>query len=115
MFSRTISLIGEQSFEKLRSSHVVLCGIGGVGSYTFEALVRTGIGKITIIDNDTVSESNINRQLLATYDKIGINKTVVAKERAKLIGTNCEIISLDVFLDKSNTKEILPKEYTAIF
>lgn len=110
MFSRTVALIGENSFNKLRKSHIVLCGCGGVGSYTFEALVRMGIGKITVIDSDTVSTSNINRQLIATADTVGMKKTEVAIKRAAQIGTDCNVIGLDVFLNAENTDSTLPKD-----
>lgn len=110
IFTRTAALIGDNGISKLNSSHVVLCGIGGVGSYAFEALVRAGVGKITVIDADVVSESNINRQLIATSENIGEKKTDAAKKRAAVIGTGCEVIGVNVFLDKENTADILPKD-----
>lgn len=110
IFTRTAALIGDDGISKLKNSHVVLCGVGGVGSYAFEALVRAGVGKITVIDADTVSESNINRQLIATSKNIGEKKTHAAKNRADTIGTGCEVMGVDVFLDKENVADILPKD-----
>lgn len=109
-FSRTISLLGQKNFNKLQNSHIILCGVGGVGSYVLEALVRSGIGKITVIDNDTVSYSNINRQLIATVDTVGMDKTQVAYERAKSINPDVECNTVKKFLDKDNVPEILPRD-----
>lgn len=96
-FSRTISLIGEDSFLKLNNSHVAVFGVGGVGGYVCEALIRSGIGKLTIVDNDTVSPSNINRQIIATSDTIGKDKVDVAKERFLSINPDAEIITKKEF------------------
>lgn len=81
IFERTDMLIGAESRKKLNNSHVAVFGIGGVGSYTVEALARAGVGELTLIDSDTVSESNINRQLFALHSTIGQYKTEVAKLR----------------------------------
>lgn len=89
-FSRTEMLIGPEAMNKLANAHVAVFGVGGVGGYTAEALVRSGIGKLTLVDNDTVAESNINRQIIATTKTIGRYKTEVMKERARDI--NPEII-----------------------
>ena len=78
---RTGLLLSEDALEKLKSSHVAIFGIGGVGGYVTEALARCGIGSFTLIDNDTVSVSNINRQIIATVDNVGRYKTDVMKER----------------------------------
>ncbi len=96
-FSRTISLIGEDSFSRLCHSHVAVFGIGGVGGYVCEGLVRSGVGKLTIVDNDVVSPSNINRQIIATVDKIGMDKVEVAKERLLSINPEADIISRKEF------------------
>lgn len=80
-FSRTELIIGKENIEKLKRSKVAIFGIGGVGSYVVEALVRAGIGNFVLVDNDTVSISNINRQLIATTKTIGNAKVEVAKER----------------------------------
>lgn len=89
---RTAALIGKDGMERLKSSSVAVFGIGGVGSYAAEALVRVGIGKIYLYDSDTVSKSNINRQLIALNSTVGLNKTSVAAERYKDINPDCKII-----------------------
>ncbi len=89
---RTVALIGEGGFDKLRNSAVAVFGIGGVGSYSAEALVRAGVGKIYLYDNDTVSKSNINRQLIALNSTAGQYKTEIAAKRYKDINPDCEII-----------------------
>lgn len=80
-FSRTELLLGKCAIEKLSKSRVAVFGIGGVGGHTVEALVRSGLGEIDIIDNDTVSITNLNRQIIATHKTIGKYKVDVAKER----------------------------------
>ena len=80
-FIRTETLIGKDNLEKLVRSHVAVFGVGGVGGYVCEALVRSGVSHITIIDKDVVSESNINRQIIATYDTLGMSKVEVMKKR----------------------------------
>ena len=80
-FTRTENLIGKDKLKILQNSHIAVFGIGGVGGYVTEALIRAGVGKIDIIDNDTVSESNINRQIIATTKNIGKYKVDVMKER----------------------------------
>ena len=79
--SRTENLIGKKAVEKLCKSRVTVFGLGGVGSYVVEALARAGVGNFILIDKDRVSESNINRQIIATYDTIGELKTVISKAR----------------------------------
>ena len=81
IFKRTQMLLGEDALKKLEKSHVAVFGIGGVGGHAAEALVRCGIGKIDIIDNDTVAESNLNRQIIALHSTIGKSKVEVAAER----------------------------------
>ncbi len=88
---RTIRLIGNSNFNKLTKSNVLLIGVGGVGGYVCEALVRSGVGNITIIDGDTISESNINRQIIATYETIGMSKVVTAKQRILSISPQCNV------------------------
>ena len=78
---RTEMLIGKENVDKLRGKRVIVFGVGGVGGYTCEALARTGVGQIDIVDNDTVSVSNINRQIIALHSTVGRNKVDVMKER----------------------------------
>lgn len=97
LFSRTELLLGNEAMRKLANSRVAVFGIGGVGGYTVEALVRSGIGAIDIIDNDTVCESNINRQIYATLDAVGRYKTEVASERIASINPNVKVNAFNVF------------------
>ncbi|MBQ0099074.1 MAG: tRNA threonylcarbamoyladenosine dehydratase [Firmicutes bacterium] len=89
-FSRVSLMIGEEKLNKLKNSSVIVFGVGGVGGYTVESLVRSGVGRIAVVDNDTVSESNLNRQIIATIDSIGKSKVDVIEKRSKEI--NPEII-----------------------
>ena len=70
IFSRTEILIGKEAMERLKCAHVAVFGLGGVGGYTAEALARSGVGKLTLIDGDTVAESNLNRQIIATHNTL---------------------------------------------
>ena len=88
-FSRTELLLGKGNMEKLQNSRVAVFGVGGVGGYVVEALTRSGIGAIDLIDNDTVSQSNLNRQIIATYDTIGKYKTEVMRDRIRSINPEC--------------------------
>ena len=110
MFTRIEALFGKEGMQKLKNSHVILCGVGGVGSYTFEALVRSGIGKITIIDGDCVDITNLNRQIIATTQNIGKVKTDVAKERALSINPDIEINGIYRYLTKENIESTLLKD-----
>lgn len=101
-FSRTISLIGKESFKKLQNANVLLVGVGGVGGYVLEGLVRSGVEKITIIDGDIVAKSNLNRQIIATIDVIEKNKVEVAKTRAENINKNAKITAKKEFLTPEN-------------
>ena len=98
MFSRTALLIGEKGLEKLKSSRVALFGVGGVGGYVLEALVRSGVGALDLIDNDRVSVSNLNRQIIALQSTIGELKTQVAAARAKDINPSVEIQTYETFV-----------------
>lgn len=105
-FQREISLIGEEAFERLNAASVILFGVGGVGGYAFEALVRGGIGHITVVDGDCVNASNINRQIIATVDSIGKKKVDVAIERAKMISPETDVKAIDTFYLPENADEI---------
>lgn len=96
-FSRTELLIGKKNSEKLKNSRVAIFGLGGVGGYVAEALARSGVGTLDIIDNDTVSLTNINRQLYALHSTLGMKKTKVAEERIKDINPNIKVNAYDVF------------------
>ncbi len=105
--SREAALIGEEAVEKLKQARVTVFGVGGVGSYTVEALARAGIGSLTLIDGDEVALSNLNRQLIADHTTIGKKKAEVAANRVKAINPACEVTAHAVFADGSNTAEIL--------
>lgn len=110
-FLRTAMLIGETAVEKLNGSSVLIFGLGGVGSYTVEALARAGVGKLTIADGDTVTLSNINRQLYALHSSVGKYKTDVAKERILDINPNCKITAFPEFLTPENADMFFSSEY----
>ena len=95
--SRTEILIGEENIRKLEKAKVIVYGIGGVGSYVVEGLVRAGIGKITLVDNDTINISNLNRQLHTTINTIGKSKVEVMKERILSINPKVEV---EVYMPK---------------
>ena len=88
-------LLGENAMEKLRASHVAVFGLGGVGSWCAEALARSGVGRLTLVDRDTVSESNINRQLCASYDTIGRSKTAVMAEKIRAVAPDVQITEIE--------------------
>ena len=96
-FSRTELLLGADAVEKLRQSRVAVFGVGGVGGYVVEALARAGVGTLDLIDNDTVSLSNINRQIIALHSTIGQPKVEVAARRAKDINPTIKIICYKCF------------------
>ena len=98
MFSRTALLIGEKGVEKLKNSRVAIFGVGGVGGYVLEALVRSGVGALDLIDNDRVSVSNLNRQIIALQSTIGELKTQVAAARAKEINPSVQIQTYETFV-----------------
>ena len=89
--SRTRLLFGDAALEKLSLSRVALFGLGGVGGYALEALTRSGVGHLDLVDHDVISESNLNRQLLATRETVGRLKAEVARERALSINPDCEV------------------------
>ena len=96
-FLRTQMLLGTEAIEKLQHSRVAVFGIGGVGGYTVEALARSGIGAVDLIDHDTVSVSNINRQILATHSTVGLPKVEAAKRRILDINPDCIVRTHPVF------------------
>ncbi len=109
-FSREINLIGQENFEKLKKAKIAVVGVGGVGGYAVEALVRMGVGELRIYDGDTISSSNINRQIIATKDNIGKSKVEEFKKRCSSINPNCKIIAVNQFIDKFNVSDFNFKE-----
>ncbi len=114
IFSRTELLLGHDAVEKLARSSVLLFGVGGVGGYAAEALVRSGIGTITLVDGDRVSESNLNRQIIALRSTVGRLKTEVMAERALDINPAINITELPIFYSKENADEIDFSKYDFI-
>lgn len=105
-YARTKMLIGEKALEKIIGSHVIIFGLGGVGGGALEALARAGVGKFTLVDFDSVSESNINRQIIADVKTVGKLKTDAARERIMLINPDAEIITHNLFYCEENETEV---------
>ena len=99
VYSRTELMLGEEGLEKLRSSHVAVFGVGGVGGFATEALARAGVGEITLIDSDRVSASNINRQIIALSSTVGMLKTEVMMQRIVDINPDIKVNCLPIFFD----------------
>lgn len=96
-FQRTALLLGSRAMQLLANARVAVFGVGGVGGYAVEALARSGVGKLDLIDNDTVSLSNLNRQIIATLDTVGMPKVDVAADRIHSINPDCEVRAHRVF------------------
>lgn len=111
MSERTSLLIGEAGVERLRKSSVLLVGCGAVGGYALEGLVRAGVGKIRVVDHDVFSESNMNRQILATTNTVGVPKVEAACERAKSINPEIQIEPLDILVNPETVSEILDGDF----
>ncbi len=109
--SRTEILLGKKAIEKLEKSNVIIYGIGGVGSYTVEALARAGVGNLTLVDNDVITYSNINRQIHATTKTVGKNKVDVMKKRIQEINPN---IKVRVFENNEKEEELITTDYSYV-
>lgn len=109
-FSRTARLVGEAALSRLQNSRVLLVGLGGVGGYACEALARAGVGTLTLVDVDRVSESNINRQILADDTTVGRPKAAVAAERVARINPRAAVHPLELFVDEGNAASLLAAE-----
>ena len=107
MFARTELLLGKTNIDKLKNSTVIVFGIGGVGSYVVEALTRVGVGKIVIVDKDDISISNINRQLPATQQTIGLSKVKIMKERMLSINPEITVVAKQEFYLPGRADEFL--------
>ena len=112
-FSRSQILLGEEAMQKLYGTRVAIFGIGGVGGYTAEALVRSGVGQLDLIDSDTISVTNINRQLFATHSTVGQQKVEVAKQRLLDISPQAQIRTFPVFynLDAADQFDLSQYDY----
>lgn len=111
---RTKLLVKEKGLEKLINAHVLVVGLGGVGGYAAEAICRAGVGKMTIIDGDTVDPSNRNRQIQALSSTHGKNKADLMLERLKDINPDCDITAINRFQTPDDMKEFLKQKFTYI-
>ncbi len=107
---RTQLLLGEKKLEVLKNSSVLIVGVGGVGAYAAEMLCRAGVGRLTIIDADSVSKSNINRQLIALHSTIGVDKIEVLSERLLDINPELKLVKLKEFITPDNIEAILTSD-----
>ncbi|MGL4773219.1 MAG: tRNA threonylcarbamoyladenosine dehydratase [Clostridium sp.] len=108
--SRTELLIGKSGLEKLAASKVVVFGVGGVGSFTVEALTRAGVGNLVLIDDDTVCLTNLNRQIHATYSTVSKVKVEVMKERIISINRKCNVTTYQSFVTPDNLTDFIPED-----
>ena len=106
-FQRTEQLLGREALARIRQSFVVVVGLGAVGGMAAEALVRAGVGRLRLVDHDTIRESNLNRQILATWDTLGQQKTEVAEKRLRSISPDCHIETLDTFVHAETLVPVL--------
>lgn len=102
MFDRTISLIGKENFQKIQEKTVLIVGLGGVGGYAVESLVRTGIQNLILIDHDKIDITNLNRQIISTSKNIGNSKVDECKQRILEINQDANVITHKLFLDRTN-------------
>lgn len=106
IFTRTIQLLGEDGFSKLSRASVAVFGLGGVGSHSAEALARSGVGRLFLVDADVVAPSNINRQSIALISTVGRKKTEILKEKIADINPDCAVTVCDSFVLPENTREV---------
>ena len=114
IFSRTQNLIGNDNLKKLKNSKIAIFGLGGVGGYTTEALVRSGVGAVDIIDNDTIDLTNINRQIIATKSTVGQNKTDAFEKRLLEINPDVKITKHTLFFNQETSDNFDFKNYDYI-
>lgn len=113
-FDRTELLVGESAMNRISKAKVIIIGLGGVGSWVAECLVRTGVGHVTLVDSDRISETNINRQMPATVATIGEEKTEATKRRLLEINPNAEVITKTLFYDINTSSMVDLREYDYI-
>lgn len=112
--SRTELLTGREKLEKLATKNVLIVGLGGIGSFAAEAIARSGIGKVTIVDGDTVEASNLNRQLVALHSSIDKHKAEIMADRMRDINPELDLRVVNEFLEPDAIKEIVSTEYDYI-
>lgn len=110
MFDRTLKIIDEQLLENIKKQRILLVGVGGVGGFALESLVRLGFLNITLVDADAIEESNLNRQIISTQENLGKKKVEVAKERALSINPNVNITTYNLFLQEENMDAIFQEK-----
>ena len=113
-FSGLTRLYGPQGYLQLSTTHMVIIGIGGVGSWAAECLARCGINKITLIDMDHIAESNINRQIHALSYTLGMAKVQAMRERIEQINPNCQVHCIEDFISADNIEELLPENPSVV-
>lgn len=114
MYTRTRLLLGDEGVDRLKGSSVLVCGCGAVGGYAIEALVRAGVGAVTLVDADTFSPSNLNRQILCTSDTIGRSKSECAAERARSINPSIDAVPLKCRITPETLPDIFSRRYDAV-
>jgi tRNA A37 threonylcarbamoyladenosine dehydratase len=107
-------LFGVDAADRIQKSHVAVVGIGGVGSWAAEALARSGVGEISLLDMDHIAESNINRQVHALTSTLGMAKIEAMRERITLINPDCKVNCVDLFVEPGNWPNVLPNGVTAV-
>ena len=113
LYTRTAMMLGDEAVERLKASHVSVFGVGGVGGFVTEALARAGVGKITLIDSDKVSVTNINRQIIALNSTVGKYKTEAMRDRIKDINPECEVVTINEFYSEENPIDPSGFDYVA--
>lgn len=113
-FSRERMLLGDAAVERLKKSHVIVFGLGGVGSFAVEALARAGVGELTLVDHDTVSLTNLNRQLYALHSTLGRLKAEAARERVRDINPDCRVHAVPEFYLPENAERFWETRYDYI-
>ena len=112
--SRLESLIGEDGINKIKNSNILVIGLGGVGGYTVESLIRSGLENITIVDGDTIKPSNINRQIIVTTKNMNKYKTKEWKKRIKLINPNAKVNIINTMINEDNMEVLFSEKYDYI-
>lgn len=109
--SRTRLLLGDEALMRLRRASVLICGVGGVGGYVTETLVRSGVGRICVVDSDNVAPSNLNRQLIATNATVGESKTELWRRRMLAINPDCRVEARDLYITPENVADLTSGDF----
>lgn len=111
IYSRTEIVLGKDNLEKIKNANICICGIGGVGSYTLEALARIGVLNLTIIDKDIIDITNINRQIIATVENVGNPKVEEAKKRTYSINPEINVLAIQDAINNENISEYITEKF----